>query len=61
MVEIRRLVLAASLIALTCVEINAQTPFRHSGFDSRHSTYSPLPGEHNDPALPPRPTTWPNV
>ena len=29
---------------------SAQSPFRHSGFDSKHATYSPLPNEHVDPA-----------
>lgn len=28
----------------------AQTPFRHSGGESKHATYSPSPNEHIDPA-----------
>ncbi|MCA1563507.1 MAG: DUF6531 domain-containing protein, partial [Acidobacteria bacterium] len=32
------------------VPAGAQTPFNHKGFDAPHGTYSPLPGEHIDPA-----------
>ena len=29
---------------------HAQSPFEHAGFSGNHGTYSPLPGEHVDPA-----------
>jgi hypothetical protein len=46
--------LRTSVAALVLIVGNArafaQTPFRHSGADTRHSTYSPLPNESIDPA-----------
>lgn len=41
------LVACAWLLALPAL---AQTPFRHSGVESKHATFSPLPNEHIDPA-----------
>jgi YD repeat-containing protein len=43
---------SAAAVALTLVAatVAAQSPFRHSGADTKHTTYSPLPNESIDPA-----------
>ena len=45
-----RPVVVLGVFACLATSAAAQTPFHHSGADSRHSTYSPLPNEHIDPA-----------
>ena len=41
---------AATLLVCAASPVFAQTPFRHSGAESKHAAYSMLPGEHIDPA-----------
>jgi YD repeat-containing protein len=50
MVQICRVSLTTGALALICATANAQTPFRHSGSDPRHGSYTPVANEHIDPA-----------
>ena len=43
-----RTVLGLALAGAVTASAHAQTPFRHSGADTRHATYSPLPHEQID-------------
>ena len=47
--RLSRVVVTAAFV-LSAASASAQTPFRHSGAESKHSGYSMLPGEHIDPA-----------
>lgn len=45
-----RVPFAMGVLVVLSAAAHAQTPFRHSGADGTHSTFSPLPNEHIDPA-----------
>ena len=49
--SVRARVLWMALVAVLVPDAGwAQTPFRHSGGESKHGSYSPFPNEHVDPA-----------